>query len=171
MKDKEFNKQVAFRVRQLMQDKKLSQKDVADIIGRSQTSVCRMMRGEGVWRTEYLNSLAKFCDITPDYFTTHEANSDTILWGAPPREDNSEETDLRYENLKAQFDSLTEANDHLVEYTNDLLAELNEAKEEIERLKAARVSTGNDFSEQCRKQLLASVSLMQSVLAVMEVGG
>lgn len=176
MKNEEFNKQITFRVRQLMQDKHLNQYEIAEIIGRAQSSVSRLMSGKGVWRTEYLNAIAKFCDISPDYFTTHESNSDTILWGTESREPQD---DLMFTNLQNQYDELVEANAHLTDYTNELLAELNSVKDELEKYKAdreQRVLVANpditdEFKALCRKQLAASISLMQSAIMLVEVGG
>lgn len=176
MKNEEFNKQITFRVRQLMQDKHLTQYEIAEIIGRAQSSVSRLMSGKGVWRTEYLNAIATFCDISPDYFTTHESNSDTVLWGTKPRESQD---DLMLTNLQNQYDELVEANAHLTDYTNELLAELNSVKDELEKYKAERdqrvlvASPGltDEFKAMCQKQLAASISLMQSAMMLVEVGG
>ncbi len=167
----DFNKQTRHRIISLMEEKGVTQKDVARALGKSQSSVCYMLKGRtgAPIRNEYLPILAYLFGVPADYFVTKESNTDAVRLGAPPEEDDFNETytkvlnEYEQENarLKARVEEVGKQRDYYFNLSNDLARE----KQALEGGENLDITT---IKELCAKQLNLSVSLMRAVTDMLE---
>lgn len=167
----DFNKQARHRILSLCEEKKVSQRDVARALGRSQTSVCRILQGKSPIRSEYLPKLAALFQVPVDFFVTDEQNTDVVRFGPRPEEWPEEEYDMevyelkeRIHNLENQVAQLTESREYYFKLANDLAAE----KQALQGGEDLNVST---IKETCRKQLDLSITLMKTAMEMLEYDG
>lgn len=164
----DFNKQARHRILSLCEEKKVSQRDVARAIGKSQTSVCRILQGKSPIRSEYLPKLAALFQVPVDYFVTDEQNTDAVRFGPEPDKEPEVIYDMgtyelkeRIHNLENQVAQLTESREYYFNLANELAAE----KQALQGGEDLNVST---IKETCRKQLDLSITLMKTAMEMLE---
>lgn len=166
----DFNKQVRHRILSLMEEKGISQKDVARALGKSQATVCYMLKGRpgSPIRNEYIPTLANLFCVPADYFVTREENTDAVRIGAAPEREADEtyekifyEYQCEINDLKEKVSKLEESREYYVRLANDLAIE----KQALQRGENLDVTT---VREVCAKQLTMSITLMKAVVNLLE---
>lgn len=166
----DFEMQARHRIKSLMEEKKVSQYDVAKALGKSQSTVFHMLQGDGKspLRSSYLPKLAALFQVPVDYFVMDERNTDSVRFGPEPDKEPEVIYDMgtyelkeRIHNLENQVAQLTESREYYFNLANELAAE----KQVLQGGEDLNVST---IKETCRKQLDLSITLMKTAMEMLE---
>ena len=182
MNNIDFNKQTAFRIRQLLEERQITQRDLAKVLGKSQTTICNILAGrrKSPIRHEYLEQIADYFGVPVDYLVTDESNTDAMLYGCAPRteekpygevelyRDMYEETKAEVNELKDQIkayeEKLTqteESREYYFNLANSLVTEKNS-------LKDARDVDVEGIKDACLKQMKVTLVMTKAMIEILE---